>query len=146
MTVPNNEVELEDLNAPAVNHDFEHDETQDIDQPIIKTIEQADDPVEELESMKTTSKFRILTNKSSHICCSLRNMLTPDECLIQERLSLVAHNALVLNLNDSFHLSAAPSLMKDPLLPSTSIFPFTLKNTKIKIASLWRTVSRPSAL
>jgi hypothetical protein len=124
-----------------------HNKAQDIGQPIAETIEQADDSIEELEVYEDNIQVQDPNKQvKSHLLQPPEHVDTrrvPDPGASETPRS---QRAFVLNLNDSFHLSAAPSLMKDPLLPSTSIFPFTLKNTKIKIASLWRTVSRPSAL
>ena len=68
-------------------------------------------PLNNRKFQKMTSKFRIPVKKLNQINNSLRNKLIP-ECLIQERPSLVACNALDLSLSNLFLLSLAPRLVK----------------------------------
>jgi hypothetical protein len=141
-TSPDDEDGLKDLNPPAAINDDDcgPDKTQDIDQPIVKTIEQTHDPIEELTVHENCVQVQDPNEQfEPHLLQPPEH--TDTKVVIQEQLSIVAHNALVLNHhNDSFHLLVAPNPMK-ALLPSTSSILFTLKNTKIKIASSWLTVS-----
>jgi hypothetical protein len=102
-TVPDAEDRAEDLNFPAVNTDCGIGEPRDEDLPTVKTVKEDEDPVEQ--------PLRIATNKSNQINDSLRNKFIL-KCLIQERLRLVARNALKPSLGDSFLLLPAPRLMK----------------------------------
>ena len=82
-----------------------------------------------LKSLEKTSKFQIQMIKLTRISKSLRNPFP--KCQIQERYSLIALNAPVLNRNDSFLLSAIPIFTEAPLQSIlTSSIP---KSTKIPI-------------
>jgi hypothetical protein len=67
-------------------------------------------------------------------------MLTPKH-LIQERLSRVAHNALMLNLNNLLVPSLSGTKSYESSAAINIQFLFILKNTKIKITSSWLTAS-----
>ena len=127
--IPDEDDRLEDLNPPIVNEDYGVPICKIFPMLLLRPSKNLMIQHKNSKSRKKTSKFRIQMMKSTRISKSLRNPFL--KCQIQERYSLVALNAPVLNRNDSSLLSTVLRLTKAPLLSQlTSHIP---KSTKIPI-------------